>query len=324
MSAGSRETATDRVHRVLAEVLWISERDGPTLAEAAERFGVSPATLQADLDLATMIGADSDDFLDMPVEVWVEGDRVHVTLHGFDRPLRLSPAEALALVVSGAALTSAPGASPDDALGRALAKVAALLDLEVGDQLDIDLGLGDAAVVADLQQGLDGRRAVEIEHLRVETDARTVRVVEPWAMFREGGAWYLSAFCRNVEAERVFRVDRIVAARVLDDPVDPPPAAPATTALRPHADAPRLVVDLEPDARWVVESYPTEAVEERADGRLRVTLVVTSRTWAERLLLRLGTDARVVAVDAPLDAADLGPGAARRVLVRYGSDPAQG
>ena len=68
-------------------------------------------------------------------------------------------------------------------------------------------------------------------------------------------------------------------------------------------------------AGWVTEQYPIESQEDLGDGRRRVTLAVTGRAWLERLLLRLGPDARVHAADAGLGEA--GADAARRVLTRY-------
>lgn len=321
MSAAPRTTAGDRLQRVLAELIWIADRDGPTWDEAAAHFGVGVDALRADLMMASMIGADSDDYLDMPVELWSEGDRVHVTLHGFDRPLRLTPAEALVLLVAGQAQQRA-GTEAPAALTRALAKLADLLQVDPGTDLDVDLGIRDPAVFAALRDAVDRHRAVEIEHLRVADDSRSTRVVEPWTIFRDGGAWYLTGHCRRADAERVFRVDRIVAATVLDEVVDVPDEPPTAAALRPDADTPRLVLDLDPDARWVAETYPTEAVETAADGRLRITLVVTSVPWAERLLLRLGPLATVVRADDPIPA-DLARTAAARVLARYGAATAR-
>lgn len=325
MRTPPRETASDRMHRVLAEILWIAERDGPTVAEAADRFGLSPEALLADLELACMIGADSDDFTDMPVEMYVEGERVFVHLHAFDRPLRLTPAEALSLVVAGAALVGTGDAgSGDDHLARALDKVAAVLGIAVGEQVDVDLGVGDTAVFSALQGACDARRAVEIDHIRGETDERVRRVVEPWSLFREQGAWYLAGHCRTATAERVFRLDRVVAARALDEVIDVPSPRPPPSALRAPADAPRLVLDLDPSASWVVENHPVERVERLGGGRLRVTLLVVSRPWAERLLLRLGPAARIVELDADLGDAHPGAEAARRVLTRYGPAEEEG
>lgn len=323
-----RETAVGRMQRVLAAILWIAEHDGPLVSEAAEHFGVTDAVLLADLELACMIGADSDDFLEMPVEMYLEGDRVFVHLHAFDRPLQLTPPEALSLVVAGSALSGVGTAEESGhdrapALHRALEKVAAALGIEVGEQVDIDLGVRDAAVFATVQSAVDEHRAVQIVHLNVERDTRTQRVVEPWSLFRERGSWYLLGHCRRAVGERQFRVDRIVAADLLAETTTVPADLPPPSALRVDADAPRMVVDLGPDAYWVVESYPVESVDPQPDGTLRTTLVVVSRHWAERLLLRLGLSARLVHLDPALGPGDPGVEAARRVLARYGTGGAQ-
>ena len=80
-------------------------------------------------------------------------------------------------------------------------------------------------------------------------------------------------------------------------------------------DSPLVTLELEPSGAWVAEAYPVERVEVLADGRLRVELRVGGRAWLERLLLRLGPAARVVA--GPDDLAGAGRAAAARVLERY-------
>jgi proteasome accessory factor C len=62
----------------------------------------------------------------------------------------------------------------------------------------------------------------------------------------------------------------------------------------------------------VAEQYPVEKVEQLDGGRLRVTLVASQPAWLERLLLRLGPHATVVAGDTGLAAE-----AARRLLRHY-------
>ena len=79
-----------------------------------------------------------------------------------------------------------------------------------------------------------------------------------------------------------------------------------------------VLVDVVGDAEaaWVVDYYPHEAVEELADGGLRVVLPVASTRWLEQLLVRLGPAAEVVALTGELPAT-AGTDAARRVLARY-------
>jgi proteasome accessory factor C len=71
---------------------------------------------------------------------------------------------------------------------------------------------------------------------------------------------------------------------------------------------------LDPEATWVVESYPSEEAEVRSDGTWRVVLAVSERAWLERLLLELGPAARAV---APAALRSVGAEAAGRLLTRY-------
>jgi len=52
-----------------------------------------------------------------------------------------------------------------------------------------------------------------------------------------------------------------------------------------------------------------------AKGRMRVTLAVSERAWLERLLLRLGPDARVISGGGGLEGT--GRDGACRLLARY-------
>ena len=113
----------------------------------------------------------------------------------------------------------------------------------------------------------------------------------------------------------MFRVDRIRGAR----------ARPASTSSRrrattrsprcshPRADDPRVTLELAPSAAWVAEAYPAESITDRPDGTLEVVLAVSEPAWLERLLVRLGPEARVL---GPESARRAGADAARRVLAR--------
>ena len=53
-------------------------------------------------------------------------------------------------------------------------------------------------------------------------DDRTTRVVEPWRVFNTHGQWYLAGWGDQAGAERLFRVDRISRAKVLEETFEPP------------------------------------------------------------------------------------------------------
>jgi proteasome accessory factor C len=82
----------------------------------------------------------------------------------------------------------------------------------------------------------------------------------------------------------------------------------------PHDDDPRVTLELAPSAAWVTETYPAESTTTRPDGTIEVVLAVSEPAWLERLLIRLGPEARVTAPEA---ARRSGADAAQRVLARY-------
>lgn len=308
-----RPAAADRLRRLLALVPWVVANDGPTLAEVCERFDVGEEDLLEELNTVFLCGVHP--FTpDVLMEVDISDGRVWIQLADyFDRPLRLTPEEGLALVASGAALQAVPGADPAGPLARALDKVATVLGIDTAGALEVVLGTVPEDVLAVLQEGMGAGRQVEIDYYAYGRDQRTVRTVDPWDVFTAAGEWYLTAWCHRAVGERRFRLDRIGAAQLLDTGFAAPAVLPPRDVFAAGPDDPRVVLDLAPRARWVLEQYPVERVEEREGGRCRVTLAISELAWLERLLLRLGDDATVVGEPSGVASA-----AAARILARYG------
>ena len=119
---------------------WVAAHDGPEIAEVCRRFEVGEKELLADLELLFLCGVHP--FTpDVLIEVDVADGRVWIRMADyFRRPLRLTPPEGLALVGAGSALLGVPGADPDGALARALAKLETVLGVGADDALDVELG----------------------------------------------------------------------------------------------------------------------------------------------------------------------------------------
>ncbi|HKH05031.1 MAG TPA: WYL domain-containing protein [Acidimicrobiales bacterium] len=317
-----RTTASDRFLRLLTVVPWIAGQDGPRIAEVCERFGMSRKQLLDDLQVIPLVGLPpyTPDTL---IDVTIEGDRVWLRFADvFARPLRLTPEQGLALVAAGAAWRDLPGADAAGPLATALDKVAAVLDVDPDEAVSVALGNTPPGLLDTLRTAVSERRRARIDYYAYGRDQRSLRDVDAYGVFAEEGAWYLRAFCHQAGGERLFRVDRIYGADLLDATFVPP--ATAGTGTRPHGtevftpgpEVPRVTLELAPAARWVVETYPVEQVEEREDGGLRVRLAVSAKPWLERLLVRLGPDARVVDADDE-GLRHAGADAARRLLARY-------
>jgi proteasome accessory factor C len=322
--------AEQRLARILAIVPWIAAAEGPHIAEVCERFGMSETELLADLDLLLFCGV-YPFTPDTLIEVDVIDDRVWLRFADyFRRPLRLTPPEGLALLSAGGALLAVPGADdPSAALAGALGKLEEALGVSRDEALDVTLGPVTPEVLDAVRRATDQGRKLEIDYYSFGRDGRSRRTVQPWKVFNRSGQWYLSAWCESADDERLFRIDRIRAAEVLDEASPPPPspedvaprtapnrAAPkadaAVAVYRPDASDPLVVLDLAPPTHWVAEQYPHEGIERVDDNRLRIRLRYNQRRWLERLLLRVGTDATMVEGDPSVRA-----GAATRILDRY-------
>lgn len=309
-----RTGADERLRRLLALVPWVVAQDGPAIADVCRRFGLTEDELIAELDLVWCCGVHpfTPDSL---IEVTTEDGRVWIHYADwFDRPLRLTPEEGLALVAAGAALLAVPGADPEGPLARGLRKIAGVLGLDPEGAIEVRLGTVSDAVLTSLREAVSASRQVEIDYYAYGRDERTRRVIDPYAVFNAEGEWYVVGYCHLAEGERRFRVDRIRSTVTLERTFDPPAQLPAPEVFEARADDEKVRLRLAPRARWVAEQYPMESVTEREDGTLDVMLAISERAWLERLLLRLGPDARV------LEGADgVAGAAAARVLARYGA-----
>jgi proteasome accessory factor C len=282
---------------------------------------VSEQELLDDLELLFLCGVHP--FTpDVLIEVDVDGGRVWIRFADyFRRPLRLSPPEGLALLSAGSTLLAASGAGaaghahpgPEGALARAVSKLESVLGVDSEGAVEVELAPTPPGILETVRDASESRRKLEIDYYSFGRDGSSTRVVQPWLVFNAAGQWYLRGWCEMAGGERLFRVDRISRACALDDGFPPVDTAVASrTLFEPDASDPVIVLDLDPEARWVAEQYPAESVEEMGGGQVRVSLRTSNPAWLERLLLRAGPHATIVEGDP-----EVRRRAAARVLARY-------
>lgn len=313
-----------RVPRLLALVPYLQAHPGVEVARAAEDFGVTEEQLRLDLDLLWMCGLPGHGPGDL-IDLSFEGETVTVTFDaGMTRPLRLSSDEALSLQVALQTLAEVPGLTERDVVERTLAKIEAAAT-------PTPAGRGGVAVAPDrdglrpgteerlktLRRALDTGRALHLTYYVAGRDETTDRVVDPMQLLLVEGRTYLEAWCRSSGDVRLFRLDRIDAADVLDEAATVPPGvAPRDAAdgvFTPSAEHTPVTLRLGPGARWVADYYPCEQVRE--DGPdLIVVLRAADDGWARRLVLGLGASVELL---GPPELAVAIREEAQRTLARY-------
>ncbi len=128
-------------------------------------------------------------------------------------------------------------------------------------------------------------------------DQDTGRTGEPVVLVEIEGATYLIGWCLVAGAQRTFRLDRVVGARILEvDVVRRELSSGVTTGavLAHDGSGSTVTLRLSRKARWVAEYHPVEQLTEGANGSLRVTMRIVDRQWLERLLLRLSPHVRIL------------------------------
>jgi len=301
-------TSSSRMPRLLALVPYLLARPGIDIEEAAADFGVTGKQLRKDLELLWMCGLPGYGPGDL-IDLSFEGDTVTVTFDaGMRRPLRLTGGEATAVLVALRALAETPGVVDGDAVRRAIAKIETAAGEAQPAGVVVGLGVREAgrtqSTRQEVQRALTAERALRLRYYTASADRISERVVDPMRLLIVEGNSYLEAWCRRADGVRLFRLDRIDAIEVLDEPAVPPSDAErhdVTDGLfAPAPGQPEAVLVLAPDARWVAEYYACEELAELDGGRLRVRMRYGDENWLVRLVLGMGGE---VLVEQPAELA---------------------
>jgi predicted DNA-binding transcriptional regulator YafY len=293
--------ATDRLQRLLALVPYVVSRKAVGLADTAAAFGISERELVDDLNMLWCVELRSPDPY-CPIDLSYEGGEIVISeAESFDRPLRLGVDEASALLVALRMLAELPSLGERSALSRTIAKLEAAagdageVSTQVAVQLD-DRGTKSAA--AQVRDAIERGRRLHLSYYVPGRDEATERDVDPMRLLVVEGRTYLEGWCLRAEAVRLFRLDRVLALTVLDEPASVPAQAEPRDVdqglFRPSADDVEVELELSAAGRWVAEYYPCERVTELGDGRLRVGLRTPDTRMVRRLALRLGEDGQVI------------------------------
>jgi proteasome accessory factor C len=200
-------------------------------------------------------------------------------------------------------------------LDRAVAKVAAAMGIDDVDGLVVELETPDQ--VNDFVRAAEESRDVVIVHWSPASGESVERRIAPVEVFTESDHWYVRALDLGVNAERIFRLDRIESHSVGEarERVDLGPRRPW---FDDSSETTKVTIEMDPAWMWVLEQYPGVMIDGDAKAKrknwVRVSMPVTSERWLQRVLLRLGGNARVV---SPAAWVGLATDTARLVRARY-------
>lgn len=305
--------AQAQVARLLTLVPFLHHHEQVRLVDAADLLGTTPEQVLRDLKVLFMCGLPGglpDDLIDVDLEA-IEGDDETPRAAGvirvsnvdyLDRPMRLSPIEASAMMVSLRLLRESAPPETMAVVDRVLEKLQVASDGAAASARQVEVATPERSfseLAAELDRAAADRRQVRLRYHHPARDEITERVADPRGVVRTGGHAYLDAWCHRADGPRLFRLDRIIEAAVLDTPTTTEPAPPrdlsGTALVGPDAATARTVtLRLAPEAMWMTDYYAVTDTRALPEGGAEVDLPVADPRWLIRLLLRLAPHAEVV------------------------------
>ncbi len=210
----------------LASVLIQAGRAGERLlaTDVCEQLQMSEQELREDINVLNVVNFGGGAYvlyaeLHPSGEIEVDPEPYSDT---FDRPARLLPIEAKALV---AAIDLLGEHVPAGALNSAREKiVAALGEDPVVEGLQItSAGADDPGLARVIAGAIRDRHVLELEYYAANEDQFSLRTIEPYGLINSAHGWYVASWDPSREDTRHFRLDRIKHATVLAETYAPRP-----------------------------------------------------------------------------------------------------
>jgi predicted DNA-binding transcriptional regulator YafY len=203
-----------RAQRLIELLQLLRQHRRPVAGEVlAEALGVSLRTLYRDIDALRAQGA----------VIEAEAGLGYLLRPGFLLPpLMLTHEEVQALLLGVRWVAQGADAGLSDAAGKALAKIAAVLPVDI-DQIAgaANLLVGPSAIpastvdLAAVRRAIRDERRAEVSYVTGAGESSS-RVVWPFALAFFDGAQVVVAWCELRQAFRHFRTDRFASWRTLD------------------------------------------------------------------------------------------------------------
>lgn len=307
----------------LASILIKAGRNNQRLAvaEVCDQLQMSENELRQDLSVLNVVNFGGGAYV-LYAEIKPTGEiEVDIEPYSdtFDRPARLLPIEAKALV---AAIDFLGDHIPAGSLASAREKiVAALGEDPVHEGLQITSAAGDDPELARVIGGaIAERRMLSIEYYAPNEDQFTDRTIEPYGLINSPEGWYVASWDPSRDDTRHFRLDRIKHATVQDQTYEPRPDLDLEADIEGWPRTGRVEgsrtahVWVSPEqARWAREKRTV--IADLTDGAVIVEWTYKGTGFLVKEILKEAGDAAVL---EPADTREAVLAAAERLLTAAG------
>ncbi len=290
---------TGRINRILFILSYVSQNQGITVEELAEKAGMRPKALLKELEFISLIGKPPfkpDDYVD----IYVEEDRVFIEFdQSLNRPLRFTRSEAVSLLVSLELLD--PELDPEG-----VRSLQAKIESVISESVDVIGPLQELVILEktalpvsehfrQIKEAVESHTKLEIEYFSMASNSKTRRVIRPLHLMNRLGSWYVTGYCEKRQDLRTFRFERILAVKGLESTFQLPDDFDLEK-YRSDFGEPKgeQTVEIQFDkevAPWIRERWG-DATRDSNDGGTILTLQSSGLEFPSRLVLSYAPHAR--------------------------------
>ena len=281
--------------RSLNLIPYLHSHREATPMEIARDLGYSHEEVMRDLTRLSMsgVGSGPGELIDL-VANWT-GITV-IDDQGLNKPLRLTPTEANALLLTLESLETMPGLVDQAAVTSAAAKLrAAIKGHSVDDtEPEVEASTSDVHIPTD---AIARSRQLEIVYYSASSGTTSTRIVSPASIFHQNGQTYLRAYEEGLAEAKSFRLDRISNAQLLDAPSNAPSNPTGFDPNDPFGFSTRRRAELaiRRDATWLADYFEIELDSDLGSGDwVRATMAYGNDDWLIRFCLSQGDRVRLV------------------------------
>jgi predicted DNA-binding transcriptional regulator YafY len=290
----------NRIDRLFALVLQLQAHGRRRAQDLAAEFEVSLRTIYRDVQALSEAG--------VPV-VALPGQGYSLSEGYFLPPLMFTGLEAGALALGADYIAKSLDAPFRAAAESAQAKLGNALTAESRRELrqvqeSIRFVQAEMSPIhkhlKELREAIVGRRLLKITYHTYGKPAPQDRLVEPYGLLNFGHTWQLLAYCRLREGPRMFRLDRIDNATLLEEHFERSNDRQPRPEQRgvPDQEHEVLVGISTEKVRWIQEEKPFGLVGERTEGEKTIlTFHVRDQERLARWLMKWADDAEVISPD---------------------------
>lgn len=271
---------------------WLVANNGASLTEIADHFEVSEKHALELIGQLVVTGPSQGGggLVDIDFE---DADSIFVTdAKSLDRPVKLSEFEASSLLGGLHYLEQFPNLVDVQIVSGLISKIQQALP-----NVDSPINVVAAPVAAEIRsiisQAIEGRRSIDITYAGITKDDVSIRTIDPVSTHSQDDFVYLKSWCRNSQAWRSFRLDRILTAELGTEPIDIPQPDESTDAKRDYIAA----IELDKAYYGQLDQVDIVSFKEYMWHAVEVELKVYSRDWLVSMILASG--GRVKAVRPP-------------------------